>query len=70
MRLLALLFFLPFASCSYTDGNYIIKTFDNGSEITYKASAIQIIDESNKIKFKDLTGTHSFTGSFEVYKVK
>lgn len=68
MKTLLFTFLLFLSSCAYKQGNYTVKTFENGVAKSYDASAVIVSDELNKIKFKDANGTHTFTGSFELYK--
>lgn len=56
-------------SCNtYTTGNYTIKTFEDGVENRVTAEAVQIIDETNTVKYKKEGKVYKFTGSFEVYE--
>ncbi len=66
MKTLLLAIILSLASCApYQKGEYVIKT-EGGAE--YKATAVYVIDEEEKIKYKDASGTHTYQGSFELYE--
>lgn len=59
--------FLLLASCSSPSqkGHYRIKI----DGVEHKATAITIVDEEEKIKYKDMAGkVHTYEGSFEVYE--
>ncbi len=68
MKALLFSLILLLSSCSslYEKGQYVIKT-EAGAE--YKATAVYVIDEEEKIKYKDASGTHTYQGSFELYEL-
>lgn len=63
--LLVILTLLLSACAPYETGNYRIVTSKGD---IFEASAILVVDEEEKIKYKDQSGTHTYQGSFELYE--
>jgi hypothetical protein len=58
---------LPSCATKVEVGSYHIVTTDPAGD--YRAKEVQVIDETNTIKFKDLNGvSHTFQGSYELFE--
>lgn len=66
IRLIIVGLFLFLTSCgTYEQGNFVVRYND----LDHKATAVQTIDEENKVKYKTLEGKiETFKGSFEIYQ--